>query len=129
MSESESSQRLSDVQEHLLALLPIPASILSILGSSIIIYIALDSRSRRKWSPYTRLLIGLSISDIVSSINVALASFLRPAGSPRAASFANGNATTCSISGFMTTGELTTNYTVVIVHKLVHSTDVLSRYM
>mmetsp|Transcript_18124 Transcript_18124/g.44839 ORF Transcript_18124/g.44839 Transcript_18124/m.44839 type:complete len:664 (-) Transcript_18124:53-2044(-) len=103
MSDSESSQRLSDVQERLLALLPIPASILSILGSSVIIYIALDSRSRKKWSPYTRLLIGLSVSDIVSSINVALASFLRPKDSPRATSYAFGNATTCSISGFMTT--------------------------
>ncbi|CAJ1931666.1 unnamed protein product [Cylindrotheca closterium] len=34
---------------------------------------------------------------------MALASFLRPTDSPRATSFAIGNATTCSISGFMTT--------------------------
>ncbi|CAJ1931676.1 unnamed protein product [Cylindrotheca closterium] len=34
---------------------------------------------------------------------MALASFLRPVDSPRATSFAIGNATTCSISGFMTT--------------------------
>ncbi|CAJ1931668.1 unnamed protein product [Cylindrotheca closterium] len=103
MSDSDSSQRLSDVQERFLALLPIPASILSITGSSIIIYIALNSRTRKKLSPYTRLLIGLSISDIVASINVAFASFLRPTESPRATSFAIGNATTCSVSGFMTT--------------------------
>ncbi|CAJ1931670.1 unnamed protein product [Cylindrotheca closterium] len=103
MSEMEASQRLSEVQERLLAVLPIPACILSILGSSIIILIALDSRKRKKWSPYTRLLIGLSVSDIVSSINIALASFLRPTDSPRASAFTIGNATTCYVSGFMTT--------------------------
>lgn len=94
------SERLSDTQEKVLAILPIPSAILSIFGSSVILYIALKSRERRKWTPYTRLLIGLSICDIIASITIAISTFLRPSESPRAWSY--GNDATCSAIGFLT---------------------------
>eukprot|EP00980_Cylindrotheca_fusiformis_P017211 scaffold5297_cov104-Cylindrotheca_fusiformis.AAC.4 len=83
-----------------LAILPIPSAILSIFGSSVILYMALKSREERKWTPYTRLLIGLSIFDIFSSANMAVSTFLRPSDSHRIWSF--GNDTTCSVIGFLT---------------------------
>eukprot|EP00980_Cylindrotheca_fusiformis_P020397 scaffold7423_cov122-Cylindrotheca_fusiformis.AAC.1 len=92
-------QRLSDEQEKALAILPIPSAALSILGSSAILYMALKSRERRKWTPYTRLLIGLSIYDIIASASIAIATFLRPASSHRAWTF--GNDATCTASAFV----------------------------
>lgn len=96
---------LSDAQDKLLALLPIPSSTLSIIGSTIIIFIILESPNnrgddgRRKWTPYSRLLLGMSICDIFSSISIALAGFLRPQGSIRAWAF--GNDATCTATGFL----------------------------
>lgn len=67
---------------QMLAILPIPGAILSIVGSSLIIYIALfntkinDKNGRT--SPYIRLLLGLSVCEIIYSITAALAQYLRP---------------------------------------------------
>eukprot|EP00980_Cylindrotheca_fusiformis_P020398 scaffold7423_cov122-Cylindrotheca_fusiformis.AAC.2 len=93
-------QCLSDEQDMVLAILPIPSATLSILGSSTILYMAHRSRQRRKWTPYTRLLIGLSIYDIIASVSISIATFLRPASSARAWTF--GNDATCSASAFIT---------------------------
>ena len=90
---------LSNAQEMVLAILPIPSAILSIMGSSVIIYIALKSREQRKWTAYTRLLLGLSFSDIVASLSFASATFLRPKESPRIWSL--GNDATCTVGGFL----------------------------
>lgn len=67
---------LSDAQEMVLAILPIPSAILSILGSVCIISMSLSTK--KKWTVYTRLLIGMSMCDIVSSMTLAVAAFLRP---------------------------------------------------
>eukprot|EP00980_Cylindrotheca_fusiformis_P027761 scaffold22558_cov116-Cylindrotheca_fusiformis.AAC.10 len=93
-------QRLSDEQDKVLAILPIPSATLSIIGSSTILYMSLKSRTRRKWTPYTRLLIGLSIYDIFSSVSISIATFLRPVSSARAWTF--GNDATCTASAFFT---------------------------
>lgn len=90
---------LSDTQDKLLALLPIPSSILSIIGSSVIIYMILLNHGQQKWTPYSRLLLGMSICDIISSISIAAAGFLRPQGSLRAWAF--GNEATCTAGGFL----------------------------
>jgi hypothetical protein len=68
-TRQDQEQGLSDIQDKVLALLPIPSAILSIFGSSIIIYVALKTREQKKWTPYTRLLMGLSVCDIIASIS------------------------------------------------------------
>lgn len=99
-NDLSSPERLSDAQEKVLATLPIPSAILSIIGSAVIIFIALKSRGRQKWTTYTRLLIALSICDIFSSVNISISNFLRPSESPRA--WAYGNDATCTATGFLT---------------------------
>ena len=88
---------LSIFQDQVLAILPIPSAILSVIGSSVIIYMAFSTRRQRKWSTYTRLLIGLSICDISSSVSLGLAAFMRRPQSGRAWAF--GNDATCTAEG------------------------------
>ena len=91
---------LTPAQDKALSLLPIPSAILSIFGSSVILYMAISTRRERKWTTYTRLLIGLSVCDIISSVSLALASFLRRPESGRI--WAIGNDATCAIIGTLT---------------------------
>lgn len=97
---NQESIGLSETQGIVLALLPIPSAMLSIFGSTVILYMAKKSREKRNWTPYTRLLIGLSIFDIFSSITMAASTFLRPSDSHGAWSF--GNDASCSSIGFFT---------------------------
>jgi hypothetical protein len=98
MMESDQPQEgLSDAQERILAILPMPSAILSIMGSSAILYMAVTTRQQRKWTPYTRLLMGLSICDIISSVSLGIAAFFRPRDGQRVWSF--GNDATCSATG------------------------------
>ena len=92
--------QLSSLQDKALLLLPIPSAMLSIIGSSTIIFMIFRIRQQQKLSPYTRLLLGLSVSDIVCSLSVSIGGFMRPQDSPRV--YALGNDTTCSVSGFFT---------------------------
>ncbi|KAL3940254.1 MAG: hypothetical protein SGBAC_005170 [Bacillariaceae sp.] len=90
----------SDAQEQLLAFLPIPSAILSVFGSSVIIYMIFKSKQQRNLTPYLRLLFAMSVYDIVSSLNWSVAAFLRPQDtSLRLLSI--GNNTTCNIVGFV----------------------------
>lgn len=91
---------ISDVQKKVLAILPIPSAILSIFGSSIIIYMAMQSRKSKPWTPYNRLLLAMSICDIVSSITLGVASFLYPKETSNKA-WAFGNDASCSAIGFL----------------------------
>jgi hypothetical protein len=91
------SAGISDAQDKVLAILPIPSAILSILGSSAIIYTAVKRRRRRKWTPYMRLLLGLSICDVIASVTIGIAAFLRRRESQRVWSF--GNDAACSAAG------------------------------
>ena len=71
-------RQLSDKQDTILAILPIPSAILSIFGSAVIITMAFKSRRTTPWTPYHGLLTGMSIFDIIFSINLAAGSFLYP---------------------------------------------------
>lgn len=95
--EQLSPERLSVAQDKALSILPIPSAVLSILGSGAIIYMALKGRRHRKWTPYTRLLLGLSICDVIASLTIGTTAFLRPQKSYRVWSF--GNDVTCSAAG------------------------------
>jgi hypothetical protein len=95
-----SYRSLSDLQKKVLAILPIPSAILSILGSSIIIYMAMRSRKSKPWTPYNRLLVAMSIYDVITSITLAIADFLYPKETSNKA-WAFGNDATCSMIGFL----------------------------
>lgn len=95
--EQEQHEGLGMLRDQILAILPIPSAILSVLGSSVILYMAFSTRRKRKWTTYTRLLIGLSMCDIISSVSFGLAAFMRRPESERA--WAMGNDATCTTSG------------------------------
>ena len=81
---------LSVPKELALAILPIPSAMLSVVGSSTIIYMAYNDKRKRKCSPYTRLLVAMSVCDIILSSNLSIATFARPReASPRIYSFGN----------------------------------------
>lgn len=94
-----SVQGLSDGQEKLLSLLYLCSSTLSMVGSSTITYKVFANR--RKATSYDRLMFGLSICDIISSIAYSLYPFFLPKEtSPRV--WAIGSDATCSVLGFLT---------------------------
>src|SRR5210317_58392 len=69
---------LSDVQKQVLAILPIPSAVLSIFGSTIIIVMLLKVRKTKSWIPYQRLLLAMSVCDIISSLTLAFGAFMYP---------------------------------------------------
>jgi hypothetical protein len=98
--ENYEYRSISDLQKKVLAILPIPSAVLSILGSSIIIYMAIRARKANPWTPYNRLLLAMSFCDIVSSITLAIAAFLYPKETSNKA-WAFGNDATCSAIGLL----------------------------
>ena len=125
-SSTLSLPSLTDQQEMILSLLPVPASILSVFGSASIIYMACQSRRQKaaaaangggtgrsggkhgsSWTPYTRLLIGMSCTDIIFSISYALNAFLLPKETSHRV-WAIGTDTTCNFLGFFTQFSLST---------------------
>ena len=92
---------LSENQKKLVAVLPIPSAILSLIGSAIIVYMGLQSRwnTSKKWTPYNRLVTAMSFFDIITSITLGLAPFLYPKETSDKA-WVIGNDTTCSAVGF-----------------------------
>jgi hypothetical protein len=90
---------MSDGQEIAMSLLYVTSSVLSILGSLTIVFKVLSERNRA--TSYDRLMLGLSCSDIVSSLGWLMTPFLLPKEtSPRV--WAVGNNATCSFLGFLT---------------------------
>ena len=100
LPQNEQLSGLSDVQEMVLAILPIPSAMLSIFGSVCIIFMSLQSREKKTWTPYTRLLMGMSICDVISSMTLAVAAFMRPQENERVWTF--GSEATCSAIGTLT---------------------------
>jgi hypothetical protein len=97
LRESEIST-LSDTQERLLSSLSLLSGSLSVLGSSMIVYLVIQN-SRK--TPYKRILLGLSLCDIVASITYAIQAFLLPADTSQRI-WARGTDATCSFTGFLT---------------------------
>ena len=87
---------LSPTQESIISTLLVPSSILSILGSSAIIY---NVRHDGKKTPYRRILLGLSICDIITSVGWMLQPFLTPTDVESPWVYAVGNDATCTMIG------------------------------
>lgn len=99
--EVVSSTDLSANQEITLILFQIFSAILSLIGSSLIVFKIVRNINRNKSStPYDRIILGLSSCDIVSSITYAVAPFLLPSATSKRV-WALGNDTTCTWLGFL----------------------------
>ena len=96
------STALSDKQEKTLILLQIGSSVLSLIGSSVIVFKIIRGLHREQSSsPYDRIILGLSSCDVISSLTYAVGPFLLPSDtSDRVWAF--GNDTTCTWLGFLT---------------------------
>lgn len=90
---------LSDNQERIISVLYVISGSLSVLGSSMIVYLVL--RNSRK-TPYKRIILGMSICDIFASITWILSPFLVPANHHSSRVWAIGTETTCNVLGFFT---------------------------
>lgn len=88
-------------QSRLLTNLPRVTAPLSIVGSSMILYIILSDRQRKLKHVYHRLLLAYSAIDVVCSFNYALSALVVPRGTPGVWG-AQGNVATCEASGFIT---------------------------
>lgn len=98
-NEIESGNTLSDGQEKALSLVYTFSSLLSLMGSSTIVYKVVSNRS--KATSYDRLMLGLSTSDILGSIGYGLYPYFGPhETSPRV--WAIGSDATCSALGVFT---------------------------
>lgn len=95
-----STTTLTDSQERVLSVLGIASASLSICGSALIITRILRCKTYID-SPYNRIMVGLSVSDIISSFANGFGVFFLPKQcSPRV--WAMGNETTCNMLGFLT---------------------------
>eukprot|EP00980_Cylindrotheca_fusiformis_P021848 scaffold8682_cov122-Cylindrotheca_fusiformis.AAC.5 len=87
----------SDSQQKVISILVIPSSILSFIGSSLIVHCVRNEKQKR--SPYRRLMLALSICDIISTIGYIFHPFLGPTDIPYAYVWAFGNSATCTFMG------------------------------
>ncbi|CAJ1962358.1 unnamed protein product [Cylindrotheca closterium] len=86
-------------QMKIISLLVIPSSILSFIGSSLIIY---NVSHDRKKSPYRRLLLALSVCDIIATSAFVTSPFLTTAGLKHTFVWSFGNPTSCAVQGAIT---------------------------
>ncbi|CAB9513542.1 expressed unknown protein [Seminavis robusta] len=95
---------LTDGQEAVLALLPIVPSLLSLGGSSTIIYVVFQHwrQKGRKTTVYHRLLVGMSLCDLVFSFWFPWMAFLTPSTTSSAHNqWSIGTSGTCTFMGFI----------------------------
>lgn len=86
-------------QEVILGIIPFISAPLSVFGSSCITYQVLSARKKKPLNPYRRVMLGMSLCDIINSTFMPLHSVLVPKGSSDHP-WASGNDATCSALGF-----------------------------
>ena len=100
----------TDKQKIKLSIIPKPSSVLSIIGSSYIIYRCTKmllrgthTRKKHRFSAiYNRILIALSVCDLISSLAFFISPWALPADDTKERSILNtGNQMTCNTQGFM----------------------------
>ena len=90
---------LSNAQNHALVWIPRVTAPLSILGSLCIVYMAARKlRARSNQPTYDRMMMGLSITDIINSVALGLTTLPMPSDSGRLG--AHGTVGTCEAQGF-----------------------------
>uniref|UniRef100_A0A7S3PAK5 G-protein coupled receptors family 2 profile 2 domain-containing protein n=1 Tax=Amphora coffeiformis TaxID=265554 RepID=A0A7S3PAK5_9STRA len=129
------SYALTDGQQIALAVAPVPTALLSIASSALIIHNVLHQKKGTKRNSFHRILLAMSVFDILYSLNACLQTFLLPAlTSPRLT--AVGNHASCNALGFLMqlsyatywyNGVLSLYFLVTIVYKW--SDDKVRRYL
>ena len=89
----------SDSQMKTLAIIPHVTGTLSFLGSCSILYDIWRDRRRKMKKPYYRMLLGLSLFDLLSSAAFAVSTIPMPVDTPRVYG-ARGTTQTCTSAGF-----------------------------
>ncbi len=92
-------QLYTEQQSRILINVPRLTGTLSIIGSSVIIYIILNDRKQKLRRVYHRILLAYSVFDILCSFVYALSSLVVPRNTPGVWG-AMGNTATCEASGF-----------------------------
>jgi len=87
------------VRLKIMAALPMISGPLSLMGSSLIIYLILKDWKRTLSGAYHRILFGFSIFDILGSFGMSMSTLPSPAGTPGIWG-AIGNSRTCTAQGF-----------------------------
>lgn len=90
---------LSDGQELALSTVTLLSACLSVVGSASIIFKVVANRD--ELSPYNRIMLGLSITDILASCSYALGPFLVPSNTSQRV-WAVGSNVSCSFLGWLT---------------------------
>ncbi|CAJ1937814.1 unnamed protein product [Cylindrotheca closterium] len=99
MADDQRVSSLSETQDIILCTLMIFSGVLSVFGSSTIVYRVLKNPTGT--NSYVRIMLGLSFFDIVASIAFILTPFMLPAETSHRV-WASGTAVTCSFLGWMT---------------------------
>mmetsp|Transcript_19947 Transcript_19947/g.34063 ORF Transcript_19947/g.34063 Transcript_19947/m.34063 type:complete len:398 (-) Transcript_19947:1433-2626(-) len=86
-------------QRKVLTIIPYFSAPTSILASSVILFIILKDARRKLGHVYHRLVFGMSLMDVLNSINLAMSGIMVPKGTNFVYG-AMGNTTTCDINGF-----------------------------
>ena len=89
----------TETQQKVLFALPIIPGILSVIGSSLIIYVIFSDAKRKLQRVYHRVLAAYSVIDVLVSVQYVLSSMVVPKGTPGVYG-AMGNWYTCQASGF-----------------------------
>jgi hypothetical protein len=97
LSNTYPPSSLTVAQDQALSLTPVFTGLLSAWGSVTIIYMVLTSSKR---SCYKRIMLGLSVFDLMSSLTIALQPFLLPSDSQPPRVWAVGNDASCNAMGF-----------------------------
>lgn len=87
-------------QRAILAIIPKIMSIPSLLGSLWIVFEVLIDQRKRKITPYHRIMVGLSVADIIFSLWLFVGTWAVPKGTPGVA-YATGNEMSCDVQGFL----------------------------
>lgn len=97
-ASDEDTSTLTDAQEKLLSLLPILPTLASTVASGTILYLVYTSGFK---TSYKRILFGLSVADIITSVTFSLQPFLPPSETSQLV-WASGNDATCTFLGTLT---------------------------
>jgi hypothetical protein len=93
-------------QQKIISLLVIPPSILSFIGSSLIIYFV---RNDKKKTPGRRILFALSVCDIISTLSWLSEPYLMASDAINSYVWTFGNDATCTVLGFLAQFSITSH--------------------
>lgn len=120
VSAVQTSMVYSESEQKILAIFPHITGGLSLIGSSSIVYDIWKDRDYKMKQPYFRILLGMSIFDLICSMSLCLSTIPIPAGTEGVFG-ARGTTGTCTASGFFNQfmlGSILYNFVLAIYYAL-----------